>query len=508
MTDTPTNIFDKAVETSTTELWTPISRIEKSEDDPDVRIVYGLVSDTSVDADKQRCDGEWLRGALTKWFNEWGNIREMHQPKAVGRAVSLVEEDTNRWFLTSRIVDKEAVKKLDEGVLQGYSINVFWPKLRKDPTSAAALGLICGGDIGETSLVDRPANNNSKIALMKAVGYETPTDEKFVPTSYTDSESGGTGGIADTEYGVGTQPRDDEEAAKSAGCDCSDPCTDSDCTCSDSKCTKCAGASPSIEKSAKFLQVQETTRAHLLKRVTEGTITKSTDIPDLLRTDELGQSHLAFMAAEIIRQLLVREAAETDPSESKVDALTPLASIYDCLMNIAREEYQEAFSPIMKMGGVLAALLPPPEDEPMSDEIREDVIEEGETVEETPETPIDKSLSGPAPTTDLDQESPIELLKTFKVEMETTLAAKTAQIEALTAQLEELGNRAAPDGPLIADISKSIGTSARLTKLADLKNRAAKSFEDAKHNPDMMLRSASFSEYSALRHEIDVIEKE
>lgn len=161
------------------ELWTPIRFVKKAEDDPNVRIVYGCVSDTSIDMAKQRCDQEWLRKSLTSWFNDWGNIREMHKDVAVGTAVSLTEESPGTWFLTSKIVDEHAVRFLDEGIYKGYSIHAMWPKFRSDPT--APMGLIIGGDIVEVSLVDRPCNNNAKIAVVKYVLGSTEDAEKVAP---------------------------------------------------------------------------------------------------------------------------------------------------------------------------------------------------------------------------------------------------------------------------------------------------------------------------------------
>lgn len=105
-------------------------------------------------------------------YMRWGNVREMHQPSAVGTAVGSVEIDgeslslgvswdENGAFLRSKIVDPTAILKLDEGVYKGYSVGVR-PKVMRGNS-------VIECDWYETSLVDRPADPDASIALVRAL---------------------------------------------------------------------------------------------------------------------------------------------------------------------------------------------------------------------------------------------------------------------------------------------------------------------------------------------------
>lgn len=139
-----------------------LDRIEKyvplttkqDEADPDCRIVAGCATDPTIDHDKQMCDPSWLKTAMAD-YGQWANIREMHQAIAAGTAISIIPEG-DAYYVTARIVDAGSVKKLDAGVLKGYSIGISHPVVIRD--NKAIGGRIVGGEIIEISLVDRPCN--------------------------------------------------------------------------------------------------------------------------------------------------------------------------------------------------------------------------------------------------------------------------------------------------------------------------------------------------------------
>ncbi|MDE2098873.1 MAG: hypothetical protein KGL39_16590 [Patescibacteria group bacterium] len=132
-------------------------------------IVFGKPTSEALDVDGQVADREWFSQALPDWF-KWGNIREMHQPKAVGTGTSLEWDEAGDPWLTSKIIDIEAARKVREGVYKGYSIGIKKPVLRRDRT--APKGRFVGGQILEVSIVDRPANPESKIEIVKRVGAD------------------------------------------------------------------------------------------------------------------------------------------------------------------------------------------------------------------------------------------------------------------------------------------------------------------------------------------------
>ncbi|AFK87713.1 hypothetical protein Tsac_2860 [Thermoanaerobacterium phage THSA-485A] len=138
----------------------------KVEDMPDGSVtVYGLCSGPDTDLDGQKMDMEWLKRAMPEWML-FGNIREMHQPKAVGKAQEYQFTDEGP-YLSAKIIDPAAVKKIKEGIYNGYSIGVKNPVIVPDPE--APKGKIVDGQIIEVSVVDYPAYPKAKFSLVKSV---------------------------------------------------------------------------------------------------------------------------------------------------------------------------------------------------------------------------------------------------------------------------------------------------------------------------------------------------
>jgi len=149
-----------------TEFANSYAAIIKSEKQDDGTLkVYGKATDDSLDIDQQICDDEWLKKAMPDWFTTGGNIREQHSNIAAGVATEY-EAKSERHYITAHVVDKESVKKVELGVLKGFSIGIRGPRVVRD--TKAAGGRIIDGQIVEVSLVDRPANPNAKLMLAKA----------------------------------------------------------------------------------------------------------------------------------------------------------------------------------------------------------------------------------------------------------------------------------------------------------------------------------------------------
>ena len=150
--------------------------LEKSYDDDGVLHVKGLATDATLDMDQQRCDPEWLKTAMPGWY-EWGNIREMHGQNAVGTAVAMEQKGAG-WVIEAAIIDPLAARKVEKGVLRGFSIGIKGTRYdRTDKALAIAPnGIINGGEIIEVSIVDVPANPNAKFMLAKAAGIGDTLD--------------------------------------------------------------------------------------------------------------------------------------------------------------------------------------------------------------------------------------------------------------------------------------------------------------------------------------------
>jgi len=153
------------------DLTTSYFSIEKADRQPDgTLMVYGKATDDSVDIDQQICDAAWLDRAMPAWFKSGGNIREQHSSIAAGVAKEY-EAKADGHYIMAHVVDPVSVKKVDAGVLRGFSIGIKSPRVVRD--NKAANGRIIDGQIVEVSLVDRPANPNCQLVLAKSVEGES-----------------------------------------------------------------------------------------------------------------------------------------------------------------------------------------------------------------------------------------------------------------------------------------------------------------------------------------------
>jgi len=154
-----------------TNLTTAFFSIIKADRNPDgTLMVYGKATDDSLDIDEQICDDVWLDSAMPAWFKTGGNIREQHSQIAAGIAKEYEKKQDGHYILT-QVVDPISVKKVEMGVLKGFSIGIKNPRVVRD--TKAANGRIVDGQIVEVSLVDRPANPNCQLVLAKSVEGES-----------------------------------------------------------------------------------------------------------------------------------------------------------------------------------------------------------------------------------------------------------------------------------------------------------------------------------------------
>lgn len=149
----------------------PISKMETDEDGD--LIVKGVATDGSVDSDYQIVDPDWSAKALGDWLQSGGNVRmahDAHRPVGKGLSVEIDRDGDGKHWVKSVIVDSEAKRLVEKGVLRAYSVGISHPVIKRDPTGKARGGIICGGELSELSIVDRPANKNSYLELAKAAG--------------------------------------------------------------------------------------------------------------------------------------------------------------------------------------------------------------------------------------------------------------------------------------------------------------------------------------------------
>ncbi len=137
--------------------------IAKTEDQDDGTIkVWGWASTGAVDSDGEIITPEAMKAALPDYM-KFGAVREMHQSKAAGTAIEAeVHDDGKTWF-GAHVVDSEAVKKVKANVYKGFSIG--GKVTDRDQMNKS---IIKGIKLVEVSLVDRPANPEAVITIMKA----------------------------------------------------------------------------------------------------------------------------------------------------------------------------------------------------------------------------------------------------------------------------------------------------------------------------------------------------
>ena len=151
--------------------------IKQEKQDDGTLLVYGKATDDALDIDQQICDAAWLEKAMPEWFKTGGNIREQHSSIAAGVAKEL-DSKADGHYISVLVVDAQSVKKVETGVLKGFSIGIRAPRIVRD--NKAANGRIIDGQIVEVSLVDRPANPNAKLMLAKSNGTEVVQMEQFI----------------------------------------------------------------------------------------------------------------------------------------------------------------------------------------------------------------------------------------------------------------------------------------------------------------------------------------
>ncbi|BCT75995.1 hypothetical protein SCMU_18370 [Sinomonas cyclohexanicum] len=143
--------------------------ITKSASTADGVFVEGIATSDDLDLDGQIIDKGFAVRGLRAWFDDWGNVRQMHSPSLApaGKAVSMEVRDEGIWVRT-HVVEPTAVQLVKAGVYSAYSVGISQPRIISD--GIAKNGRVVDGVFSELSLVDFPANPNSRFTLAKRAG--------------------------------------------------------------------------------------------------------------------------------------------------------------------------------------------------------------------------------------------------------------------------------------------------------------------------------------------------
>jgi hypothetical protein len=175
----------------------PFSKVDENR-----RTVSGFASLDNIDKQDDIVTAEASMEAFAKFR---GNIREMHQPLAVGKMVSFkadkyFDPETKKFYngvYVSAYVSKGAQdtwEKVLDGTLSGFSIGGRMNKWDDgyDEKSDKAIRIIKQYDLVELSLVDSPANQFANIMSVEKVdGLDViKADETVLENVFYDKESG------------------------------------------------------------------------------------------------------------------------------------------------------------------------------------------------------------------------------------------------------------------------------------------------------------------------------
>jgi hypothetical protein len=175
----------------------PLTKVDKER-----RVVSGFASLDNVDKQDDIVTAEASMAAFAKFR---GNIREMHQPVAVGKMVDFKEDkyfdpETKKFYkgvFVSAYVSKGAQdtwEKVLDGTLTGFSIGGRMNKWDDayDEKSDKTIRVIKEYDLVELSLVDSPANQFANIVSVEKVdGVDVVKgDSTILENVFYDKENG------------------------------------------------------------------------------------------------------------------------------------------------------------------------------------------------------------------------------------------------------------------------------------------------------------------------------
>jgi len=174
-------------------LYIPIEKINKEK-----RTVAGWATTEDIDKQSEIVDYTASKEAFSDWA---GNIREMHEPKAVGKAVEIIPNDGDKRVWVEAYISKGAEDtwhKINEKILNGFSIGGKTinktTQIIKDadsPNQSRTVTRITKYKLNELSLVDNPANIGCSFTLVKSIDgvpYQTEIVEDIKKIIITDGE--------------------------------------------------------------------------------------------------------------------------------------------------------------------------------------------------------------------------------------------------------------------------------------------------------------------------------
>lgn len=186
----------------------PISKVDSKK-----REVWGYASTEALDMQGEIVDYEASVRAFDKWTSQFdkisggktlGNVREMHTSKAVGSVIAYQPDPIERgiWVgvkLSNSSEGNDAWQKVQEGVLNGFSIGAPKAERRVEFHGSQKVNRVTEYDLAELSLVDNPACPESFFQSIKLAStfsdgpaaYEMAILKRFDPDAKPSGEDWG-----------------------------------------------------------------------------------------------------------------------------------------------------------------------------------------------------------------------------------------------------------------------------------------------------------------------------
>lgn len=179
------------------------------------RIVEGFATLDNVDEAGDRVTSDASLDAFNNWF---GNIREMHAPTAVGKAIDF-KQDTytdpesgqtyNGVWVKAKISKgaEDTWQKVLDGTLAGFSIGGMTQEKERDVYKSAdgtekPIWNITKYRLTELSLVDSPCNRLATISLVKSIDGNSHVEDVIADGDLEKAYDGATGDFVDLSDGL------------------------------------------------------------------------------------------------------------------------------------------------------------------------------------------------------------------------------------------------------------------------------------------------------------------
>lgn len=421
--------------------------IKQEKQDDGTLLVYGKATDDALDIDNQICDAGWLNKAMPEWFKSGGNIREQHSNIAAGVAKEL-DTKADGHYISALVVDAQSVKKVEAGVLKGFSIGIRSPRIVRD--NKAANGRIIDGTIVEVSLVDRPANPNAKLMLAKSQGTEVIQVEEMIEKEAETIETPVLEEVTLPEVAV-------EEVVPEV-----------------------VPEVPAEVIEAEVIETPELIQDAIIEEVVEEKSVTASTLVALAKTINADVAKFDSAVFETARgalaQLIASEATDLANGEDEAYSLNSLmAAVNSLLAWRSGEDYESPAEESVEMAAEPEAEKSPVTTLPRFDVDGNEITDNGN--EEEDSAKADKSALSDVTISDIIEKAVKSATDTVRDEIELLKSAKEADTEVinkLQAELATANSKAANGGPKrMATKPLVVGVSEYINKAAEYRAKAA-----------------------------------